>query len=91
MNESAVPEERASKEREIKRLMRDAQRVNERVTGSFAVIRKAEGEWGKRSCGCRHAREELVNLFIKSLGTSLPQLTRATRFHAPFRNLGSQS
>jgi hypothetical protein len=83
MNESAVPEERASKEREIKRLMRDAQRVNERVTGSFAVIRKAEGEWGKRSCGCRHAREELVNLFIKSLGTSPPQLTRATPFHAP--------
>ncbi|KAJ1473135.1 hypothetical protein T484DRAFT_1752319 [Baffinella frigidus] len=72
MNESAAPEERAAKERDIKRLMRDAQRVNERVTGPFVVHRKAEGEWGKRSCGCRHAREERVdvNFFIKSLDGS---------------------
>ena len=68
-------DERAAEERELKKLQRVAQRVNERVTGHFGVIRKAESGWGKRSCGCQLGGEERLDVccFIKGIGESLPQ------------------
>ncbi|KAJ1473126.1 hypothetical protein T484DRAFT_1837567 [Baffinella frigidus] len=69
MNENATSQQRAADEIEIKRLQGVAQRVNKRVTGSFVVHRKAEGEWGHGSDGCRLGREERfdVRCHIKGL------------------------
>ena len=54
------------------------------VTGFFVVTRDAEGGWSNRSDGMRHAHEDRVNVrcIINSDGSSLPQIARATAFHA---------
>ncbi|KAJ1481996.1 hypothetical protein T484DRAFT_1898535 [Baffinella frigidus] len=64
MNKNAAPEGRAVEELEIQQLEKDAQRLNDLVTGSgvFVVIRDAGGEWADKNYGSRHAREEQVNV-----------------------------
>jgi len=77
-----MPAERVAEEWEIKRLKKVAQRVNERVTGHFGVIRKAEGS---APDGRRLEGEERVNVrcFIRVLGTFLSPFACATAFHVP--------
>ncbi|KAJ1473127.1 hypothetical protein T484DRAFT_1752310 [Baffinella frigidus] len=66
--------ERAAEELKIKqlkkRLEKDAQRLNDLVSGAFVVTRAAEGEWADKTYGSRHAREDRVDMrcFIKRAG-----------------------
>jgi hypothetical protein len=76
MNKNAAPEARAADELEIQQLKKDAQRLNDLVTGVFMVIRDAGGQWADKSYGSRHAREDRVDMRCFGLGTSLPICAR---------------